>query len=84
VPHESLIAVLVIGLIAGTLARMFVKIGTMGTIGDLFVGVCGALVISFMLPTIGISLGGGIQGAVILAVAGSVLALWIMRKAKTA
>lgn len=81
---ESLIAVLVIGLIAGTIARTFVKIGTLGIFGDLFVGVCGALIISFMLPTIGISFGGGVEGAVILALTGSVLALWLMRKAKTA
>jgi uncharacterized membrane protein YeaQ/YmgE (transglycosylase-associated protein family) len=84
VPYESLIAVLVIGLIAGTIARTFVRIGSMGIIGDLFVGVCGALVIAFMLPTLGISLGGGLQEAVILSVAGAVLALWLLRKAKTA
>lgn len=81
---ESVVAAIIIGLVAGVLAFLLIKHGTMGLIGDILVGIGGALVVAFMLPTIGISLGGGLIGAIILAVVGAVLALWAMRKAKTA
>jgi uncharacterized membrane protein YeaQ/YmgE (transglycosylase-associated protein family) len=81
---ESFIAVLIVGLIAGVLASVFVKRGGMGLIGDILIGIGGAFIIAFMLPTVGISLGGGLTGAIILAVIGAVLALWLIRKAKTA
>lgn len=81
---EIFVIVVAIGLVAGALAWLFVKHGSMGPIGDALVGISGALIIAFMLPTIGISLGGGYVGAVVLATIGSVLALFLLRKAKTA
>lgn len=81
---ESFIAVLIIGLVAGVLASNLVKHGSLGLIGDIGIGIGGALIVSFMLPTIGVSLGGGLTGAIILGIVGAVLALWLIRKAKTA
>ena len=81
---EYFIAVVVIGLAAGTLASLFVRHGSFGIIGDVIAGICGALVIGYMLPTIGLSLGGGLIGAVILAAIGSVATLGVLRKLKTA
>ena len=81
---EIFFIVLAIGVVAGTLAWLFVKHGSMGPIGDILIGISGALIIAFMLPTIGISLGGGLVGAIVLATIGAVLALFLLRKAKTA
>jgi uncharacterized membrane protein YeaQ/YmgE (transglycosylase-associated protein family) len=81
---ENFIAIVVVGLALGVLANMLVKHGNFGIVGDALVGIGGALVLGFMLPTIGISLGGGIVGAIILATIGAGLALWLIRKARTA
>lgn len=81
---ESAAVIFVIGLVAGILFRVLIKKGSMGMIGDILVGISGAYIIAFMLPAIGISIMDGIQGVIILAVAGSVVALWGIRKAKTA
>jgi uncharacterized membrane protein YeaQ/YmgE (transglycosylase-associated protein family) len=81
---DYLVAVIVIGLVAGTLASLFVTRGSFGVLGDVVIGILGALTIGYLLPTIGLSFGGGIMGAVILATAGSVATLAILRKLKAA
>ena len=81
---DYFVAIIVIGLVAGTLASLFVTRGSFGIVGDVVVGIMGALVIGYMLPTIGLSFGGGLIGAVILATVGSVATLGVLRKLKTA
>jgi uncharacterized membrane protein YeaQ/YmgE (transglycosylase-associated protein family) len=81
---EYFVAIIVIGLVAGTLASLLVTRGSFGIVGDVVVGIMGALVIGYMLPTVGLSFGGGLIGAVILATAGSVATLGVLRKLKTA
>jgi uncharacterized membrane protein YeaQ/YmgE (transglycosylase-associated protein family) len=81
---ENFIAIVVVGLVLGVLANMLVKRGNFGIVGDTLIGIGGALIIGFMLPTVGISLGGGLIGATILATIGAGLALWLIRKARTA
>jgi uncharacterized membrane protein YeaQ/YmgE (transglycosylase-associated protein family) len=81
---EYFVAVLVIGLVAGTLAALFVTRGSFGIVGDVVVGILGALTIGYMLPTVGLSFGGGLIGAVVLATIGSVATLGVLRKLKTA
>jgi uncharacterized membrane protein YeaQ/YmgE (transglycosylase-associated protein family) len=81
---DYFIAIIVIGLVAGTLASLLVTRGSFGIVGDVVVGIMGALVIGYMLPTLGLSFGGGLIGAVILATVGSVATLGVLRKLKTA
>jgi uncharacterized membrane protein YeaQ/YmgE (transglycosylase-associated protein family) len=81
---ETFVVILVVGLVAGTLAHLFIKRGGFGLVGDAIFGICGALVTGFMLPTIGLSLGGGLAGAIITATVGAVLTLGVLRKLKTA
>jgi uncharacterized membrane protein YeaQ/YmgE (transglycosylase-associated protein family) len=81
---EYFIAVIVIGLVAGTLASIFVTRGSFGIVGDVVVGILGALVIGYILPTVGLSFGGGMIGAVVLAAIGSIATLGVLRKLKTA
>jgi uncharacterized membrane protein YeaQ/YmgE (transglycosylase-associated protein family) len=54
----GIIAALVIGAIAGWLAGLIVRGAGFGLIGNIIVGIVGALVASWLLPRLGVSLGG--------------------------
>ena len=57
---EILIVWLVIGSIAGWLAGQIVAGGGLGLIGDILVGIVGSVMGGWILPRIGIYIGGGI------------------------
>jgi uncharacterized membrane protein YeaQ/YmgE (transglycosylase-associated protein family) len=61
---------------------LWVKGGGYGLIGDIIVGIVGALIAGWLLPQIGIIIGGGIIGAIINAFIGAVILLIIMRLIK--
>jgi uncharacterized membrane protein YeaQ/YmgE (transglycosylase-associated protein family) len=79
---ETLIIWLVIGAIAGWLAGVIVKGGGFGLIGDIVVGIIGAVVGGWLLPRLGIILGAGFVGAIINAVIGAVIVLLVVRLVK--
>ncbi len=54
----GILAALVIGAIAGWLAGLIVRGAGFGLIGNIVVGIIGALVASWLLPQLGVSLGG--------------------------
>ena len=55
----GILAALVIGAIAGWLAGLIVRGAGFGLIGNIVIGIIGALVASWLLPQLGVSLGGG-------------------------
>jgi uncharacterized membrane protein YeaQ/YmgE (transglycosylase-associated protein family) len=55
----GILAALVIGAIAGWLAGLIVHGAGFGLIGNIAVGIIGALVASWILPQLGVSLGSG-------------------------
>ena len=75
---------LVVGLVAGWLAGMLVKGGGFGFIGDLVVGVIGAILGGWLFSTLGASAGGGLLGSIIVATVGAVVLLFIVRVIKRA
>jgi uncharacterized membrane protein YeaQ/YmgE (transglycosylase-associated protein family) len=75
---------LVVGLVAGWLAGVLVKGGGFGLVGDLVVGVIGALLGGFLFGRFGISAGGGLLGSIIVATIGAVILLFILRLIKRA
>ena len=75
---------ILIGLVAGWLAGQIVKGGGFGVIGDIIVGVVGALLGGFMFRSIGISAGGGLLGSIIVATIGAVVLIFILRLVKRA
>jgi uncharacterized membrane protein YeaQ/YmgE (transglycosylase-associated protein family) len=81
---ESLIVLLLVGLVAGWLAGQFVRGGGFGLVGDIIVGIIGALIGGWLLPRLGLSLGGGILGSIITATIGAVILLAILRLVKRA
>lgn len=76
---ESLLIILVIGVIAGWLAGQIVQGTGFGLVGDLVVGVVGAFIGNWLLPQIGIHLGSGIIAAIINATIGAVILLFIIK-----
>ena len=75
---------ILIGLVAGWLAGQLVKGGGFGVIGDIVVGVIGALLGGFLFSALGVSLGAGLLGAIIVATIGAVLLIFILRLIKRA
>ena len=62
---ESLAVILLVGLIAGWLAGQLVQGTGFGLVGDLVIGVVGALIASLLFPHLGIRLGSGIVAAIV-------------------
>jgi uncharacterized membrane protein YeaQ/YmgE (transglycosylase-associated protein family) len=76
---ESVVVIVIIGLIAGWLAGHLVAGGGLGLIGDIAVGVIGAFLAAWLLPRLGIRIGGGFIRQVIDATIGAVILLVVIR-----
>lgn len=76
---ESILVILVVGLIAGWLAGKIVRGTGFGLIADVCIGIVGALIGSWLLPRLGIHLGAGMVDAIITATVGAVLLLIVLR-----
>ncbi len=81
ISDQGLLVILLVGLIAGWLAGRIVEGGGFGLIGDIAVGIVGALIGSWLLPRLGIHIASGIISAIIVATIGAVLLLAIVRLA---
>ena len=73
----------IVGIVAGWLAGVLVKGGGFGLLGDLVVGVIGALLGGWLFTKLGISAGGTL-GAIVVATIGAVILLFIVRMIKRA
>jgi uncharacterized membrane protein YeaQ/YmgE (transglycosylase-associated protein family) len=73
---------LVIGAIAGWLASLIVKGGGLGLIGDIIVGLVGAVIAGYLLPRVGVYIGAGFVPEVINAVIGAIVLLVVARLGK--
>lgn len=78
----SLLWFLIVGIVAGWLAGQIMKGGGFGLIGDLIVGVVGALIGGFLFTSLGVSGGGGLVGSIVVATIGAVVLLFIVRLIK--
>ena len=75
---------ILIGLAAGWLAGQMMKGGGFGVLGDIVVGVIGALLGGFLFRTFGVSAGGGLLGSLIVATIGAIVLLFVLRLIKKA
>ena len=73
-----------VGLVAGWLAGQLMKGGGFGVVGDIVVGVLGALLGGFLFSSLGLSSGGGLLGAIIVAPLGAVVLIFSLRLVKRA
>lgn len=77
--NQSLLVILVVGIVAGWLAGRVMEGGGFGLIGDLVVGLLGAFIGDWLLPQLGIHLGTGLVGLIFNAFIGAVVLLLILR-----
>jgi uncharacterized membrane protein YeaQ/YmgE (transglycosylase-associated protein family) len=75
---------ILIGLAAGWMAGQVMSGGGFGVIGDILLGIVGALVGGFLFHQLGLSAGGGLLGALIVATIGAVLVLFLSRMVRHA
>jgi len=76
---ESILVILLVGLVDGWLAGQVVRGTGLGLIGDLVVGILGAFIGSWLLPQLHIALGSGILAAILNATIGAIILLLIIK-----
>ena len=76
----GIVVALIIGAIAGWLAGVIVEGGGFGLLGNILVGIVGAFVAAWLFPRLGLglTLGGGIVGAIVTSTLGAVVLLLII------
>ena len=79
ISNQGILVILLIGLVAGWLAGKIVRGTGFGLIGDILVGIAGALVANLLLPKLGIHIGTGVIREIINAVIGAVILLLVVR-----
>jgi len=80
----ALLIFLAIGAIAGWLAGTLMKGGGFGLLGNIIVGILGAIVGGYVFGMLGIAAGGGLIGSIITATVGAALLLFIVKLIKKA
>jgi len=80
----GLLILLAIGAVAGWLAGIIMKGSGFGLIGDIIIGIIGAVVGGYLFSTFGISAGGGILGAIITGTVGAGVLLFVIGLIKRA
>ena len=75
---ESLLIILLVGAIAGWLAGQIVRGYGFGLLGNIAIGIVGALIGSWLLPQIGVYLGTGIVGSIVNATLGAIVLLLVL------
>jgi uncharacterized membrane protein YeaQ/YmgE (transglycosylase-associated protein family) len=81
--NESIIVILFVGLVAGWLAGQIIRGTGFGIIGDILVGIAGALVASLLFPKLGIHIGTGLVSEIIYSAIGAIILLLIVRLVRT-
>ena len=79
---DGLLYFLLVGALAGWLGGQIMKGKGFGLIGNIGVGVIGAIVGGWLFSFLGISAGGGFIGSIVTAAAGAVVLLWLARLVK--
>jgi uncharacterized membrane protein YeaQ/YmgE (transglycosylase-associated protein family) len=77
--NESLLVILLVGAAAGWLAGVIIRGVGFGLVGDIIVGILGALVASLLFPRVGLHLGRGIGAEILAATIGALLLLIVIR-----
>ncbi len=74
----SILAALLIGAIAGWLAGLIVRGAGFGLIGNIVIGIIGALVAGWLLPKLNVTLATGTLGSILDATVGAVVVLVVL------
>jgi uncharacterized membrane protein YeaQ/YmgE (transglycosylase-associated protein family) len=74
---------IIVGLVAGWLAGVIMKGGGYGVIGDIVVGIVGALIGGYLFSAMGLA-AGGLLGAILIALIGAIILIALLRLIKRA
>ena len=74
---QTLVIWLIIGAVAGWLAGIIMKGTGFGLIGDIVIGILGAVVAGYLFPRLGLNIGSPIVGEIVGAVIGACLLLLV-------
>ena len=77
--NESLLVIILVGIIAGWLAGQIMQGTGFGLVGDLIVGLVGALIGNWLLPLLHVHLGVGLVALTVNALIGAIVLLLILR-----
>jgi uncharacterized membrane protein YeaQ/YmgE (transglycosylase-associated protein family) len=83
ISNEGILVILFVGLVAGWLAGKIVRGTGFGIIGDIIVGIAGALLASLLFPRLGIRIGTGLVSDIAYSTIGAVVLLLIVRLVRT-
>jgi uncharacterized membrane protein YeaQ/YmgE (transglycosylase-associated protein family) len=83
ISNEGVLVILFVGLVAGWLAGKIVHGTGFGILGDIAVGIVGALIASLLFPKLGIRLGSGLVSEIVYSTLGAVILLVIVRLVRT-
>ena len=83
ISNEGIPVILFVGLVAGWLAGKIVHGTGFGILGDIAVGIVGALIASLLFPKLGIRLGSGLVSEIVYSTLGAVILLLIVRLVRT-
>jgi uncharacterized membrane protein YeaQ/YmgE (transglycosylase-associated protein family) len=75
---EDLIITVVIGAVAGWLAGVIYKGGSLGILGNIVVGIIGGFVGSYIFGLVGVSLGAGLIGGILTSTVGAIILLFLL------
>ncbi len=81
---SGLFSAIIIGGLAGWLAGKIVRGGGFGLVGNVILGIGGAILANFVLPYLGFSFGGGFFSSVFQSMLGAAVVLILIRLAKNA
>jgi uncharacterized membrane protein YeaQ/YmgE (transglycosylase-associated protein family) len=76
--NESLLVILLVGIVAGWLAGKVVRGSGFGLLGNLVIGVVGAFIASFLFPKLGIRLGTGLISEIVFSALGAIILLVVV------
>ena len=79
----SLLVFLAIGAVSGWLAGQITRGGGFGLLGDIIVGIIGAMAGGYLFGILGISVG-GLVGSIVTATVGAMVLLFLIRLIKRA
>lgn len=75
---NEVVAILVVGGVAGWLAGLIMKGGGFGIIGNIVVGILGAFAGGFLFNALNIHIASGLVGSLVTAVIGAVIVLFVI------
>ncbi len=75
---ESILVILVVGIVAGWLAGKVVRGAGFGLLGDLVIGIVGAFIATLLFPQLGLHLGSGIVSEILYSALGAIILLLVV------